>query len=314
MRSDPPGRAVSEARRKVFSAALEQAEQLFGAAAGAGFASRPLPVFYGLSQAGRAIAAASTTADDANWRLHGHGITVPNLDRDPPSPLHELVVKDRGSGSFTQLAPLLRSGTLPDGAPLGRIWMTIPDLAPRPLTGVTDVTPALHLEMTGAAGGHSKVYGWLHAHPRPWTSSPTEEEIDNFLSHYLSLADHSSAGDGTMPVVDIAGGTKISRVWPWPADSDLNGLEGRLTQSYRGDDDRWVFPLIDGGSQPLHPLLAWWAVLFTLSMLARYEPSGWISHLDVNQSLDAVPLESALAAALDTCPLLILHAIREVAT
>lgn len=41
-------------------AALEQSEQLLRGAADLGFASRPLNLFYGLSQAGRAISAAWT--------------------------------------------------------------------------------------------------------------------------------------------------------------------------------------------------------------------------------------------------------------
>ena len=31
-----------------------------------------------------------------------------------------------------------------------------------------------------------------------------------------------------------------------------------------------VYPSLDGGSRPIHPLLVWWAILFRLSMLARY--------------------------------------------
>ncbi|WP_416071590.1 YaaC family protein [Streptomyces sp. ME02-8801-2C] len=52
-RSDPPGWAGSgnAARRKTYNAALEQAEQLLKAAAQVGPASRPLLLFYGLSQA-----------------------------------------------------------------------------------------------------------------------------------------------------------------------------------------------------------------------------------------------------------------------
>jgi hypothetical protein len=55
----PPGSAGADpSRRAVYVAALQQAEQLFHAAREAGFASSPLLLFYGLSQAGRAIAAA----------------------------------------------------------------------------------------------------------------------------------------------------------------------------------------------------------------------------------------------------------------
>jgi hypothetical protein len=36
----------------------------------------------------------------------------------------------------------------------------------------------------------------------------------------------------------------------------------------------YVFPSIGGDTQALHPLLAWWAVLFALSLLARYQPDN----------------------------------------
>ena len=47
-----------EARRQVFQSALAQAEELWDAAAVVGAASRPLPLFYCVSQAGRAVCAA----------------------------------------------------------------------------------------------------------------------------------------------------------------------------------------------------------------------------------------------------------------
>ena len=48
-----------------------------------------------------------------------------------------------------------------------------------------------------------------------------------------------------------------------------------LTQ--RGDS-------IGGDQQALHPLLAWWAILFALSMLARYQPDTWTDYLDVDRA------------------------------
>src|SRR4051794_36358474 len=62
------------ARRAVFSAALEQSEQLFAAAAAVTPAAKPLPLFYAVSQAGRAIAAAHNEAD--SWDYRGHGLSV----------------------------------------------------------------------------------------------------------------------------------------------------------------------------------------------------------------------------------------------
>lgn len=62
----------SEAPRG-FGAALEQFEQLLGAAEVSGPASAPLPLFYALSQAGRAIAAARLP-DHQRWDFTGHGL------------------------------------------------------------------------------------------------------------------------------------------------------------------------------------------------------------------------------------------------
>lgn len=47
LRTATPGLAVRADRRRVFSSALEQAEQLFGAAASVGVATKPLLAFYG---------------------------------------------------------------------------------------------------------------------------------------------------------------------------------------------------------------------------------------------------------------------------
>ena len=83
-------------------------------------------------------------------------------------------------------------------------------------------------------------------------------------------------------------------------------------QPYTNNDDLWLFPAMGGAALPLHPLLSWWALLFALSMLARYESASWISHLDIDASPDAIKLRTALDLALDTCPQLVLAAIRSV--
>jgi hypothetical protein len=70
-RADPPGRAASEPeRRAAYGASLQQFDELLGAAAVAGHASRPLPLFYALSQAGRALAAAYCES----WIVGSHGL------------------------------------------------------------------------------------------------------------------------------------------------------------------------------------------------------------------------------------------------
>jgi hypothetical protein len=76
LRSAPPGWVGRGRRRAVFAAAMEQAEQLFGAAADVGPATRPLLAFYGLSQAGRAIAAASHATAWELWDAASAGFAA----------------------------------------------------------------------------------------------------------------------------------------------------------------------------------------------------------------------------------------------
>jgi hypothetical protein len=82
--------------------------------------------------------------------------------------------------------------------------------------------------------------------------------------------------------------------WTLSADDDRWKLHSRLTRPYLGDNGRYIFPCIGGDTQALHPLLAWWAILFALSMLARYQPETWTAYLDVDKSAHAVPLKHFL--------------------
>lgn len=75
----PPGAAIRPADRKLtYQTALEQSEELFAAARQVSPKARPVLVFYGLSQAGRAIAAAACKAYKHDWKLDGHGIQAIN--------------------------------------------------------------------------------------------------------------------------------------------------------------------------------------------------------------------------------------------
>jgi hypothetical protein len=125
MRADPPPAAASNKdRRATFTAALEQAEQLFDAAGRAGVMTKPLQLFYGLSQGGRAIAAAAPNVPDRQqvkpaepWKLSGHGIAIPGMEQAidaSKGKLAALPVADKGLGAFTQMAAILNCGSLID--------------------------------------------------------------------------------------------------------------------------------------------------------------------------------------------------------
>ncbi|MDQ0595821.1 hypothetical protein QF037_000166 [Streptomyces canus] len=64
----------------------------------------------------------------------------------------------------------------------------------------------------------------------------------------------------------------------------------------------------------LHPLMAWWAVLYALSMLSRYKPATRGTLINVDSSQHAVPIKRLLERAINHLPVLIADAITEVRT
>jgi hypothetical protein len=76
------------------------------------------------------------------------------------------------------------------------------------------------------------------------------------------------------------------------------------------DQDGWE---LEGHGIRLHPLMAWWAVLYTLSMLARYQPAEWAAHINIDASRHATTVETLLKRALVIVPALIAEAIDQVA-
>jgi hypothetical protein len=80
------------------------------------------------------------------------------------------------------------------------------------------------------------------------------------------------------------------------------------------DGQRYFFPALAGTTRSMHPLMTWWAVLHTLSMLARYQPAQWVTSTDVNTDPRAVPLENLLDTATQILPTLITEAIHQVTT
>ena len=85
-----------------------------------------------------------------------------------------------------------------------------------------------------------------------------------------------------------------------------------MTRGYAGQ--RYFLPVLAPMSRELHPLMAWWAVLYALSMLARYEPSSWVTNISVDYSQLAVSIERLLEHAINHVPVLIADAITEVST
>jgi hypothetical protein len=329
LRSARPGLAATHrARGDVFDAAMEQCEQLLRGAATLGYASRPLNLFYGLSQAGRAITAAWSPPQfgpENSWRLSGHGITAAPLDLAPDA----ITVHDDGKAlpgistkplsAFTAVARTLGSDSLQRPVKLVDLWAYLPEAAGRPAPGDDSRWGPLRLEpgtrindaeYTPDVLNQLRVLGI-------WSRNWPSEQLSAWMQQGMKLNDQVATAlaahypDAPRPYVE---GLGVPFQTGWFGDRGavlFNADRGRATDAngqrwfydtmgtkYRGA--QYWFPAVVG--QRLHPLIAWWAVLFTLSMLARYEPQRWADIIRVSTSPWAVPLEHVLNTALDALP------------
>ncbi|WP_407547410.1 YaaC family protein [Streptomyces sp. Pv4-95] len=329
-RSDPPARANTGSRRKTYSAALEQAQQLFQAAAVVGPATRPVPVFYGLSQAGRAIAAAAWSLKGQDWRLDSHGIKTTGFHL--PFPDIEIRTDPPGTqGSFVKVSEVLDSPVWEtDPLRLEDVWDLLPPNLRYPLTTRDRLTPLYVDEASVGIHEHSLLSAYVGNIPDRVIDAGTREALADFLTSYPAVARHESyvtTGVGPEAPPEYSrrapdrGEMTINWQMPQGAGTGFDGLAtgaGRtaylraMTRSYAGD--RYFLPVHPPMKRELHPLMAWWAVLYALSMLSRYQPAVWGKLISVDNSQHAVPIERLLERAINHLPVLIADTIAEVST
>ncbi|WP_307160932.1 YaaC family protein [Streptomyces rishiriensis] len=319
----PKAAKADQERRETYVFALEQAEQMFRAAATVGPAAQPLLLFYGLSQAGRAVMATAPVTGD-EWRLVGHGIS-----QDPKTfagPLAEIAVttsREGSRGSFVRLSKALDSPLWQDSAvPLGTLWDCLPENRLSPLNAVTDErrTPLGLDERTLSGGQHPLASVDIWDFP-PWVASAGSVEA---LKAYMKAFPGSEGFDylwrGSSEAkepdfsLDLDGWGGLPMHWRVPPGSDGSFEDRRtliraMTRPY--GRSRYLVPAVGSNAKSVHPLMTWWAVLHTLSMLARYEPAQWSKHIHVDSSQQAVPLESLLEKALSTMPILLAYTLDE---
>lgn len=320
-RANPPGKAGGGARRKTYAAALEQAEQMFRAAAVVGPATRPLQVFYGLSQAGRAIAAAAVHFKGEDWRLDGHGIRASGFGK----PFADIEIRTdpaTSRGSFVRLSQLFESPVWgKEPVRLEEVWDMLPVNLEYPLTD-RNRYPALY---TDSSSIHGDPHPLLHVPvcdiPDWVIDDGTRETVTSFFAKYPGLARHHEYVRQTYrpdAPPDFTryehGGGELRVSWLMPQGDALveerrEHLHG-LTRSH--GLSRWFLPAIPPTSREPHLLMVWWSVVYTLSMLARYEPASWAGLISVDGNRHAVPIEGLLKRAIAFIPGLIASTLDEV--
>jgi len=352
-RAMPAGRAGEADRHGTYSAALGQFEELLNAAAVASPASRPLPLFYALSQAGRAIAAAGA---DMPWRLVGHGIQTSSLnvedvltvrvkerkqgtpkqpadskepdkqaiderqeeapaDESAEEPAEEAPVEETrwSVDSFRGVAAATETSALNRPVKLGALWASLPEIA--------DVLPTDEWSKPLRVHPDDEVFTKMAVWDRVSATvmgldATSLDDVMEQLAAYPGAA-------GLRPIT-AQGGPMLNAFTPWGyglrvswplTDGTLTGREellDRVAPLYGQSDERWLRPAL--GEAELSPLMTWWALLYALSMLARYEPGTWSAALDLNKSRLAAGLIQVLDVAMESVPELVLDALNRAAT
>jgi hypothetical protein len=309
-RAAPPGTAASDSdRRATYGAALAQFDELMRAAESAPVASRPLPLFYALSQAGRAIAAAHT---GPRWRLRGHGLSCDDLSGQATHVLVKPKSSESKDGtaqdSFGGVTTAIGADLLTEPVPVGQLWASLPEIAG--LLPTAEWVRPLHV-IPKVPEGKLVDYAHVYANIVGFDGEP-EELPDHLRQHFPTARDVNLFQPQGLPrpiTEHTQFGPGVHVRWP----SDEQSIQGLLhaLQDVAPDgvafEPRWLRPAVGGVA--LSPLLSWWALLFALSMLARYEPAGWTTALDLDHSQLAAALRRLLDIALERVPQLVLSAL-----
>lgn len=310
------GKVLKGHREQVFHVALEQSQQQFVAAASVGYESRPLNLFYGLAQAGRAICAASShlgNSADPNLKTWlpegGHGLTFrTTLSAETGLLGEELKLHSSSSDSFSRLPHALGSPLNFGSVTFGRLLAQLPEVWLQ--FGKTDwgPVPLLPNGLSGMDVMHFPARWEIESPGLAASTSGGTKEAQEWVDQYPALAGLRLASDHNGELAPSREG-HINLEFPTAetgAAVDKGYYFPRGIRIYRRHE--MIFPAV-GGTASLHPLASWWMVLFALSMLARYSPRDWSNVMSLQTSKLASVLEYVLDVALDVVPNLVSEAL-----
>jgi hypothetical protein len=299
LRATPVGRASHDpARRQVFSAALGQFDELLTAAASVGPASRPLPLYYALNQAGRAIVAALQLADRP-WRPYLHGLSIRASEDGflQQTAISKQRTSDEKPGSFQLLAEAINEPPLTKKTTISSVWAAIPGLD-EPGLGA-GCPRALPLEFD------SHLPNPAFARLRRLQGLPAREESKARLETYLERTYPRARGGLIVESVSYDGPNAVQAELAWKTEDGQWRPVWTAASRYLSPTNLWLIPALSSGDC-LPPILLWWCLLQALSSLARYHPGEWTAALDPDQSVWGVSIEKALLIGLAVVPRLVL--------
>ena len=303
-RSGPIGNLEngSEAAR-IYRAALQQFEELMKASESTGPSSRPLTLFYALSQAGRAICAAHGVSHP-----RGHGLT---LDPNPGELFSSTVrpSKHTPTGQFQAVANAVGSPSPSGPVELGALMASLPELCDE-LMQSADWARALPVWPVDWEEYHVRNPEWIPALVVFGEEITISSDVIRDLKRYPTAQSRAQLSRveaeqlPEMPRTPTPDGMGVRVYWR----DEGRGLDSVFPE-YRFRNNRWLRPAVEAESPPPTPIAAWWLLLFGLSVLARYHPVLWVYSLDPDESPLAVPLERAMDEAIRAVPHLVLEAL-----
>lgn len=302
-RAKPPFLAAADPRRRtLYGGALEQFEQLLHAAEVVGPAARPLPLFYALSQAGRAIVAARGEDPDVD----GHGLVEDRRQPPPRDLLHRRVKPaptKRGRDAFGAVSRAIGSAELVAPVELGAVWTALHGIHRFcKASWLPEWRPSLEVLDDTFRGKD----GETRVQVLSLLGNPHHDAISTLRGRYPSLPADVNVAVKAGPEELGAGGWIAVMTW-----DAKHKLEDVAPSDGHHSKTPHLSPTLPGHERALSPLMMWWVLLFGLSIFARYHPGVWAQTLDVDESEHAVPLEAVLDRAVDVLPGLVHAALLE---
>lgn len=291
----------------------------------------PILLYYALAQGMQAVLAAREPGN--GWRAKpSHGLSQSSLDlrEDAAATLHDFTVVERGSGLFQQILGLFRSQPLQGSVSLAELVNSLPEsrnflmidrTAPRPL----------HVSLDDGSQSFERaescvVAAWVS--PFPDHLVPEFATLNTFdpseLPSLVTIRDwlrqyRSFDSDRTPTVVFEL--IKAHHLFS-PSENQIllgwNLGDGHNTYADQREFVRRLIDYPDGGTwghgaegaaipalgnnpAALHPLPTWLAILYLMSMIARYHPNRWTRLLQPD-SPEAERLREILEASVDAIP------------
>lgn len=310
---------VDASRRDVWHAGLEQSQQQFLAASRISYDSRPLNLFYGLTQAARALAAGSPRLGLPGgpgappWRGRGHGLEFREDDVLVSGlwAAKSLVApKKAGDDLLSVVSEALQSPLSRCRISMGALVSQLPEfhlehgvvegeLPSLTTVGVSGLVPQLIVP--------TNIPLWL-----PVLELDDDTTAEDILAISTRYPAYESFVPSEAPDTSLLGRKGSGEVQMRVLDADDLRLVGSFYQPvgmrlYRGH--LWAFPRVGDTQVELHPLQQWWLILHALSILARYAPGTWVRLLSLTENPSAPQIELLLDEALTAVPQLVAEAI-----